>query len=187
MVIWGLILPAVIVLVWVIVTYNSLISLNNEVKNAWHQIDVQLKRRHDLIPNLVSVVKGYMEYERDTIQRVTDARTKALTALNLQDKALAEDTLTHTLKSLFAVMENYPVLKSNENVMELQEELSSTENKIAFSRQFYNDLVANLATKIEIFPNNIIATPFGFRRAEYFSPEEHDRDIPKAEISTRAK
>jgi LemA protein len=187
MVIWGLILPPVIMLVWVIVTYNSLISLNNEVKNAWHQIDVQLKRRHDLIPNLVSVVKGYMEYERDTFQLVTAARTKALTALNLRDKAQAEDTLTHTLKTLFAVMENYPVLKSNENVMELQEELSSTENKIAFSRQFYNDLVANLATKIEIFPNNIIAIVFGFRRAEYFSTEEHDRDIPKADISTRSK
>jgi LemA protein len=187
MVIWGLILPAVIILVWVIVTYNSLISISNDVKNAWHQIDVQLKRRHDLIPNLVSVVKGYMEYERVTFQRVTAARTMALSALNLRDKAQAEDTLTHTLNSLFAVMENYPVLKSNENAMELQEELASTENKIAFSRQFYNDLVANLATKIEIFPNNIIATLFGFRRAEYFSTEKHDRDMPKADISARSK
>jgi LemA protein len=187
MVIWSLILLIVIALGWVILTYNSLISLNNEVKNAWHQIDVQLKRRHDLIPNLVSVVKGYMEYERVTFQRVTTARTMALSALNLRDKAQAEDTLTRTLQSLFAVMENYPVLKSNENAMELQEELASTENKIAFSRQFYNDLVANLATKIGIFPNNIIAALFGFRRAEYFAADEHDRDIPEADISARSK
>jgi LemA protein len=124
-----------------------------------------------------------MEYERDTFQRVTAARTRALSALNLRDKAQAEDTLSLTLKTLFAVMENYPVLKSNENAMELQEELASTENKIAFSRQFYNDLVANLATKIGVFPNNIIATLFGFRKAEYFSAEEHDRDIPEAKIS----
>ncbi|MDQ7787731.1 MAG: LemA family protein [Thermodesulfovibrionales bacterium] len=172
-VVWVLILSAVIPLFWIIIIYNSLVSLRNDVTNAWHQIDVQLKRRHDLIPNLVSVVKGYMEYERNVLERITTVRTKAITAADMRAKAAAEDSLTQSLKSLFAVMENYPVLKSNENVMELQEELVSTENKIAFSRQLYNDLVANLATKIEIFPNNMVSSLFGFRKTEYFSADGH--------------
>lgn len=169
MVVWILILSAVVPLFWIVVIYNGLVSLRNDVTNAWHQIDVQLKRRHDLIPGLVSVVKGYMEYERAVLEGITTARTKAVAAAGMREKAAAEDGLTLALKSLFAVMENYPALKSNENVMELQEELVSTENKIAFSRQLYNDLVANFATKIEIFPNNIVSSLFGFRKAEYFS------------------
>ena len=177
MVVWVLILSAVVPLFWIVMIYNSLISLRNDVTNAWHQIDVQLKRRHDLIPNLVSVVKGYMEYERNVLETITTARTKAIAAADMREKAAAEDSLTQALKSLFAVMENYPVLKSNENVMELQEVLVSTENKIAFSRQLYNDLVANLATKIEIFPNNMVSSVFGFRKAEYFSADGRNKNM----------
>lgn len=183
MVVWVLIFLAVVPLFWIVIIYNSLVSLRNDVTNAWHQIDVQLKRRHDLIPNLVSVVKGYMEYERNVLERITTARTKAITAADMREQAASEDSLTQALKSLFAVMENYPVLKSNENIMELQEELVSTENKIAFSRQLYNDLVANLAITIEIFPNNIVSSVFGFRKAEYFSADGRGTNMPGTKIN----
>ena len=175
---WILFALFVLFLFWMIYIYNSLVALTNDVKNAFTQIDVQLKRRHDLIPNLVSVVKGYMEYERDTLERVTSARTKALAAAGIHARAVAENMLTHALNGLFAVVENYPVLKSSESVLNLQEELASTENKIAFSRQLYNDLAANLATKMEIFPNTIIASLFSFQKAEYFTAEETDRSLP---------
>jgi LemA protein len=177
----------VLLLLWIIVIYNRLVSLRNEVKNAWTQIDVQLKRRHDLIPNLVAVVKGYMDFERDTLEKVTAARTRAISALGVQGKALAETSLTQALKGLFVVMENYPVLKSNENAMQLQEELISTEDRIAFSRQFYNDLVANFSTAIETFPNNIIASSFAFHKAEYFSAGEDDKKRPAAELYSRTR
>ncbi|MEW6585333.1 MAG: LemA family protein [Nitrospirota bacterium] len=173
--VWALAAAAALVVFWIIVTFNGLVSSRNDVRNAWHQIDVQLKRRHDLIPNLVSVVKGYMEYERGTLELVTAARGRAVSAARVRDKAEAEDMLTASLKRLFAVMENYPLLKSNENAMELQEELTSTENKIAFSRQLYNDLAANFNTKREIFPNNIVASLFAFGEAEYFRIEEGER------------
>jgi LemA protein len=185
----GLIFIAVFILLvfWIIFIYNQLVALRNEVKNAWKQIDVQLKRRHDLIPNLVSVVKGYMEFERDTLERVTAARTRAISATGIREKAVSENLLTQALCRLFAVIENYPVLKSNENVMQLQEELTSTENRIAFSRQLYNDLVANRATKIQVFPNNIIASLFTFQEAEYFSAEEGDTALPLADMRIRQK
>ncbi|HWR59020.1 MAG TPA: LemA family protein, partial [Thermodesulfovibrionales bacterium] len=138
---------AVSVLLWIIHVYNRLVVLKNEVNSAWSQIDVQLKRRHDLIPNLVSVVKGYMDFERDTLEKVIAARAKALSSVGMRERAMAEDRLTAALGTLFAVFESYPTLKSNENVMELQEELTSTENRIAFARQFYNDLVANFRIK----------------------------------------
>ncbi len=185
--VWVLIAVIVVFLLWMIITYNSLVEMKNNVKNAWKQIDVQLKRRHDLIPNLVAVVKGYMEFERDTLERVTAARTRAVSAAGIHEKAVAESILAKALDRLFAVMENYPVLKSNENVMQLQEELTSTENKIAFSRQFYNDLVANFATKIEVFPNNIVASLFSFLKAEYYSAEESDKGLPSAEIRMKQK
>lgn len=185
--VWVLIAVIVVFLLWMIITYNSLVEMKNNVKNAWKQIDVQLKRRHDLIPNLVSVVKGYMEFERDTLERVTAARTRAISAAGIREKAVAESILAKALDRLFAVMENYPVLKSNENVMQLQEELTSTENKIAFSRQLYNDLVANFATKIEVFPNNIVASLFSFQKAEYYSAEESDKGLPSAEIRMKQK
>jgi LemA protein len=174
----------ILFLFWMIYLYNSLVALTNDVKNAFTQIDVQLKRRHDLIPNLVSVVKGYMDYERDTLERVTSARARALSAAGMHARAAAEDTLTHALNGLFAVIENYPVLKSSENVLQLQEELSSTENRIAFSRQLYNDLVANLATQMERFPNSVIAGLFSFKKAEYFTAEETDRSLPRVDSDT---
>jgi LemA protein len=185
--IWILITVILLLLFWVIFTYNNLVLLKNEVKNAWKQIDVQLKRRHDLIPNLVTVVKGYMEFERDTLEKVTAARARAVTTAGLREKVSAENLLSQALAGLFAVIENYPVLKSNENVLQLQEELASTENKIAFARQLYNDLVANFATRIESFPGNIIASVFGFRKAEYYSIGEIDRSLPVVDISTRQK
>jgi LemA protein len=185
--IWILIAVILLFLFWVIFTYNNLVLLKNEVKNALKQIDVQLKRRHDLIPNLVTVVKGYMEFERDTLEKVTAARSRAISTAGLREKVFAENLLSQALSGLFAVIENYPVLKSNENVLQLQEELTSTENKIAFARQLYNDLVANFATRIESFPGNIIASIFRFRKAEYYSIGEIDRSLPVAEMSTRPK
>jgi LemA protein len=184
---WILFALFVLFLFWMIYIYNSLVALTNDVKNAFTQIDVQLKRRHDLIPNLVSVVKGYMEYERDTLERVTTARMKALSASGIHARAAAENMLTHALNGFFAVIENYPVLKSNESVLHLQEELTSTENKIAFSRQLYNDLVANLSTRLEVFPNNLIASFFSFRKAEYFSADEPDKGLPSADTGAMKK
>jgi len=178
-IIWVVIGLFAVIILWLILIYNSIISLKNQVAGAWSQIDVQLKRRHDLIPNLISVVKDYMEFERDVLQKVTIARSGAMNASGIGEKAKKENILTEALRSLFAVMENYPVLKSNTNVLELQEELISTENKIAFSRQFYNDLVANYAIKLEKFPNNIVASLFGFKHAEYFKAEESDKVLPK--------
>lgn len=174
-------------ILWMIFIYNRLISLRNEVQNAWKQIDVQLKRRHDLIPNLVSTVKGAMEFEQDTLEKVISARTKAVDATSPQEKAAAENMLTQALGKLFAVVESYPSLKSNENIMQLQEELTTTENRIGFARQLYNDLIANFRTKLEIFPNNMIASLFGFQREEYYSAEEADKAVPMAAISIRKK
>lgn len=178
----------VVPVLWVVVTYNSLVSLRNQVQNAWKQIDVQLKRRYDLIPNLVSTVKGAMEFEQDTLEKVINARAKAMSAAGLNDKAAAENMLTQALGKLFALVENYPDLKSNQNIMQLQEELTTTENRIGFARQLYNDLVANYSIKQEIFPNNIIVAIFsGFKKEEYFNIEETDRAVPKADISLRKK
>ncbi|TAL28286.1 MAG: LemA family protein [Nitrospirae bacterium] len=172
-------------ILWTIFIYNQLVSLRNEVQNAWKQIDVQLKRRHDLIPNLVSIVKGAMEFEQDTLEKVVSARTRAVAATKPQEKAAAENMLTQALGKLFAVVESYPQLKSNENIMQLQEELTTTENRIGFARQLYNDLVANFRTKLEIFPNNIIASLFSFQREEYYSAAEADKAVPAADISIR--
>jgi LemA protein len=182
MITWIPLSLVILFLFWMIVIYNSLVALKNEVRNAWKQIDVQLKRRHDLIPNLVNVVKGYMQYERETLEKVVSARKRALAATYLSEKASAEHVLTQELGRLFAVMENYPVLKSNVNVLELQEELTSTENKISFSRQLYNDLVANYTTKLEIFPNTLVASLFGFRKEEYFSAAQDEMQVPPAMI-----
>jgi Uncharacterized conserved protein len=175
-----------VIIAWAIVTFNRLVSLRNEVQNSWKQIDVQLKRRHDLIPNLVSVVKGTMEFEQDTLEKVINARAKAVSAGNTQDKINAENMLTQALGKLFAVMENYPQLKSNENIMQLQEELTSTENRIGFARQFYNDLVAQYRIKQEVFPNNIFVAFFGgFNKEVYFEAEEEAKKAPQADISIR--
>lgn len=166
---------AALVLVPILI-YNSLVALRNRMRNAWSQIDVQLKRRYDLIPNLVETCKGYMKYEKEVLENVTKARTQAIQATGgAAEKAKAENFLSQTLKSLFAVVENYPDLKANQNMLALQEELTSTENRIGFARQHYNDQVMRLNTAIETFPRNIIAGMFGFKKEEFFeieAPEE---------------
>jgi LemA protein len=150
-------------------SYNSLVTLRQRVQNAWSQVDVQLRRRYDLIPNLVNTVKGYADHEKDTFERVTEARTRAMAAGTVQEQAGAESMLTGTLKTLFAVAENYPQLKADSNFRQLQEELSNTESKIAFARQFYNDTVQKFNTKIQVFPTVLIAGMLGFNTAEYFN------------------
>ena len=163
---------AVVMIIWIVGMYNGLVRARNEVGNAWSQIDVQLNRRHDLIPNLVETVKGYMTHERGTLEAVTKARQQAVNITgNIEDKARAENQLSQTLKSLFAVTENYPELKANQNFLALQEELTSTENKIGFSRQFYNDSALNLNNKIEMFPTNLFANAFNFKKAPFFEVE----------------
>ena len=173
----------VILFGWVAGAYNSLIRLRNQLENAWAQIDVQLKRRHDLIPNLVETVKGYAKHERETFEKVTQARNMAMSAKTVGERAEAENVLTGALKSLFAVAEAYPELKANQNFMALQEELTSTENKISFSRQFYNDTVMTFNTRIEVFPTNIIAGMFHFARHEFFEVKaEEEREAPKVQF-----
>ncbi len=175
-----------LIVVYAIVAYNSLVRTRNEVDNAWRQIDVQLKRRHDLIPNLVEAVKGYMEFERDTLTRVVEARNRAVAAPDQEARVAAENQLTAGLGRLLAVMENYPQLKSDQNVMQLQEQLTTTENQIAYSRQAYNDAVLGLNTKIQSFPTNLIANNFGFRTAEYFKAAPEDEALPKVDLSLGA-
>jgi len=172
----------VIFATWLMGMYNSLVRAKNEVGNAWSQIDVQLNRRHDLIPNLVETVKGYMTHERETLEAVTKARQQAvqITGGSVEEKARAENALSQTLRSLFAVSENYPQLKANENFLALQEELTSTENKISFSRQYYNDSVLNLNNKIQMFPTNLFASAFNFKPAAFFEVEAPEARKPVA-------
>jgi LemA protein len=168
---------------WAVLGYNSLVSLRNQVQNAWRQIDVQLRRRHDLIPNLVEAVKGYMQFERETLTQVVEARAKAISAPDQASRIAAENQITGGLSRLLAVIENYPQLKSDQNVLKLQEELTTTENQIAFSRQAYNDAVMMLNTRIETFPTNLIADNFGFKQAEYFQGAPEDQAVPKVDLS----
>ncbi|MFQ6105106.1 MAG: LemA family protein [Candidatus Glassbacteria bacterium] len=170
---------------FVIVLYNSLVRLKKRVENAWSQIDVQLKRRYDLIPNLVEVCKGYMKHEREVLENVTKARQQAIDVSGVKNQAEAENFLSRTLRSLFAVVENYPDLKANQNMLALQEELTSTENKISFARQHYNDSVMRYNTKIEIFPSNLIANLFGFAASDFFELEEGspEREAPRVSFS----
>lgn len=160
---------ALLIGVFLIATYNGLVQLRQRVQNAWSQVDVQLKRRYDLIPNLVNAVKGYAQHEKATLENVTQARNMAIAASNVRDQAQAENMLSGALKSLFAVAEAYPELKANTNFLQLQAELSDTESKIAFSRQFYNDTVQKFNTKIELFPNNLVAGMLGFQMVDYFT------------------
>jgi LemA protein len=181
----ALILVAVVavVLLWVAGAYNGLVRLRNQVENAWAQIDVQLKRRHDLIPNLVETVKGYAKHERETFERVTQARNMAVNAKTVGERAEAENILTGALKSLFAVAEAYPDLKANQNFLRLQEELTSTENKVSFARQFYNDSVMTYNVRLEIFPVNLIATTFNFGRRDLFEVKpEAEREAPQVKF-----
>ena len=165
---------------WVAGAYNGLVRLRNQLENAWAQIDVQLKRRCDLIPNLVETVKGYAKHESGTLEKVIQARNMALAAKTVGERAEAENVLSGTLKSLFAVAEAYPNLKADQSFLRLQEELTSTENKIAFSRQFYNDSVMSYNTQIEVFPQNFIAGMFHFVRREFFEVKDvAAREVPK--------
>jgi LemA protein len=172
-----------IVTLWVVVTYNGLVRLRNAVKNAWSQIDVQLKRRYDLIPNIVETVKGYAGHEKDTLERVVKARQAGIDASTVKDQAAAENMITGALRQLFALSEAYPNLKANENFLALQEELSSTENKISFSRQYYNDTVQTFNTRQEMFPANLVASMLGFQPAEFFEIElAAEREAPKVKF-----
>ena len=169
---------------FVIGIYNSLVRLRNQVDNAWSQIDVQLKRRHDLIPNLVETAKGYMQHERGTFEAITEARSKAMGARNVADAAQAEGQLADALSKFMLVVENYPDLKANQNFLALQEELTSTENKIAFARQSYNDQVLFFNNKTEMFPSSIVAGMFGFNKRDFFQVESAaEREVPKVSFS----
>jgi LemA protein len=180
---WVVLGVVVLLVLWLIAGYNGLVALKNRVKNAWAQIDVQLKRRHDLIPNLVETCKGYMKHEKEVLENVTKARQQAVDVSGVANQAQAENMLSQTLKSLFAVAEAYPDLKANENMMSLQEELSSTENKIAFARQHYNDSAMRFNTKTEQFPTNVIAGMFRFEPAEFFEIEEpEEREAPEVKF-----
>lgn len=171
--------------IYVISIYNSLVSLRNQVKNAWSQIDVQLKRRHDLIPNLIETVKGYMQHERQTLEKITEARSMAMSASNVGEKSKAEGLLNDAISKFYIVVENYPDLKANQNFISLQEELTSTENKISFARQAYNDQVLFLNNKIQQFPSNIIANQFNFKCEQSFELEnKSDREVPKVNFGS---
>ena len=181
-----LLIPVVIVIaliIWVVGAYNFLVRLRNQLENAWAQIDVQLKRRHDLIPNLVETVKGYAKHESGTLEAVTQARNMAVNAKSVPERAEAENMLTGALKSLFAVSEAYPDLKANQNFLALQEELSSTENKISFARQFYNDAVMTYNTQIQVFPTNLLANMFSFTHRDFFEVKAaEEREAPKVQF-----
>ncbi len=179
-----LFLGVVVVLAgWAIATYNALVGLRNQLENAWAQIDVQLKRRYDLIPNLVEAVKDYMGFEQEVLTRVTEARAQAAAATGPADQARAENVLTGALRQLFAVVENYPQLKANENVMRLQDELTGTEDRIASTREFYNESVRVFNTRIQIFPTNLIAGLLGFRAREFFATgDDAEREPVKVDL-----
>ena len=162
--------------------YNTLVVKRNRVKNGWSQIDVQLKRRIDLIPNLVETVKGYAAHEKEIFERIAEARSLAINAKGPAESAKANGMLSDTLKTLFAVVENYPNLKANENFLKLQEELSGTENKIAFARQFYNDVVMDYNNSTQMFPSSIFAGMFGFKQAEFYNVPEAEREAPKVKF-----
>lgn len=176
--------PLFLILVWGVGVYNGLVRLRNAVKNGWSQIDVQLKRRHDLIPNLVETCKGYMTHERETLENITRARNLAAGAKTVGEQGKAEGQLGMALGNFFVVAENYPDLKANTNFLAIQEELTSTENKIGFARQAYNDQVMQLNNRIEMFPGNIVAGVFNFKAEEFFEIEDGaERAVPKVSFS----
>lgn len=186
MVMWIIPAAMALVVIWMIAAYNGLVSLKNQVLNGWKQIDVQLKRRHDLIPNLVETVKGVMKFEQSTLTQVIEARNKAISAQGIAEKAAQENVLTGALRQLFALVENYPNLKSNENVSKLQEELVSTENRIGFARQFYNDIATKFNIAQQTFPTNIIAGSFGFTPAELFEiTDAAEKEVPRVDLNLK--
>ena len=181
-----IVLIAVFVAIWAIWRYNNLISLKYQVANAWKQIDVQLKRRHDLIPNLIAAVRGEMQFEQDTLEKVIAARNSAVAARGVAETAEKENALTQTLSRLFALAENYPNLKANESVRTLMEELTSTENKVGFARQYYNDVATRFNTAQNVFPDNFIAQAFKFQPVELYEiSEPAEREVPKVDLNIR--
>ncbi len=167
-----------LILAWFVLTYNGLIGMRNRVRNAWSQIDVQLRRRYDLIPNLVETAKGYMKHEREVLENVTKARQQGIDATTVKQQAAAENMITSALRQLFAVVENYPDLKANQNMLALQEELTSTENKISFARQFYNDSVMKYNTRIQRVPAKLVADMCNFKDEDFFEIEEGEAREP---------
>ena len=176
----GIGIVLLIIFIWSL--YNGLVTMSTQIDEAWSQIDVQLKRRTDLIPNLVASVKGYAKHEKSVFENVTKARSALIKASTPQTMAKANDSLTVALKSLFAVAENYPELKANENFLQLQNELSDTEDKVAYSRQFYNSTVMDYNVKVRVFPNSLLAGMFGFKEKSFFKTEESERKTVKVEF-----
>ena len=184
MVVLGIVLAVVVVLALLAISYkNKFVVLDNRVKNAWSQIDVQLKRRNDLIPNLIETVKGYAKYEGDTLAKVTQLRQQVAQASSPAEAMAASDALSRQVAGIFAVAENYPDLKANTNFMQLQEELTNTENKISYARQLYNSVTSNYNVKLETFPTNVIAGMFGFKQAEFLQVPEEEKAVPKVDFS----
>lgn len=181
-ILWIIIGIIVAIILWLIGVYNGLIKLKNRTQEAWSDIDVQLKRRYDLIPNLIETVKGYASHEKQLFENVTRARAQAMQSQGVAEKAQAENMLSQTLKSLFAVAENYPNLKASENFAKLQDELSDTENKIQASRRFYNGNVRDFNTKLEVFPNNLIAQSLGFKKYDFFQADESEKEPVKVQF-----
>ena len=181
---WIVLIVVAVIAIFLIFTYNGLITKRNRIDEALGQVEVQLKRRHDLIPNLINAVKGYMGFEQETLTRVTEARNAAVSAANQGAAAAggAENFLTGALRQLFALVENYPDLKANQNVMQLQEELTTTENQIGFARQHYNATVRDMNTAIQTFPNVLFAGALGFRERDYFQIEETDTAVPEVNL-----
>ena len=181
--IW-IILGIIVVLVLIVVgVYNGLVKSRMQTREAWSQIDVQLKRRNDLIPNLIKTVKGYAKYEGDTLAKVTQLRQQVAQASSPAEAMAASDALSRQVAGIFAVAENYPDLKANTNFMQLQEELTNTENKISYARQLYNSVTSNYNVKLETFPTNVIAGMFGFRQAEFLQVPEEEKAVPKVDFS----
>jgi len=179
----GISVLIVVLVIWFVAIYNSLVTLKKRGQNAWAQIDVQLNRRHDLIPNLVNSVKGYMKFEQETLQKVIDARSKALSSGNLKDKMDAENQLSGALGRLIAVFERYPELKANQNVASLMQQLTDTENKIAYARQFYNDVVTRYNTKLMVFPSNLVANAFHFEEMPLFEVPQEAKSAPNVDLN----
>ena len=179
---WIALIILVVIAFWLIYTYNMLVQARNKVRNAFAQIDTQLQRRFDLIPNLVETVKGYASHEKELLENVTASRSGYMNATTAAEKMAADNQLTSTLKTLFAVSENYPELKANENFSKLQDDLKGTEDKVAFSRQFYNDSVTKFNDKLLVFPTNIIGSMFGFKPEELFKTDEAAKTAPKVQF-----
>ena len=173
-----------LIVVFVIFTYNGLVKNRIQTKEAWSQIDVQLKRRNDLLPNLIETVKGYAKYESSTLEKVTELRRQVAAATTPAEAMKASDALTRQISGIFAVAENYPDLKASGNFTQLQEELTNTENKISYSRQLYNSVVSNYNVKLETFPSNLVAAIFGFKAADFLQTPEEEKSVPKVDFSS---